>query len=434
MWNLHKIIKVLLVGAVSATLACCGEEEQTMNGPTPGDATDRTYLEQAASQFMALLAPNDQNQAISALSHFVYLCQNYDFPDNFSDSQIDALTRAGADFQNAMEQNDLLGVSRAASELVYNLARFKGLYQANSNTKQWQMIEDRDHVDFRFWIKNVEYDIVVTGLGGSWSASIPDDFATYLFEVPKNLQLGISVGQSPNITNIVTSTLQTDGKDSSYLNTSISLTFANIIIDATVKCTNTSLKEDMTVLLQNVSTYVRTRMLVSSLELTGNDICSISAWQNFAKSQDPATDFAAIISKGSSTLDVIDMVRIKTETTDTKTLYNYTDEMAEQTPQYTQSQAESMASQIAAAMTGKLYYAGEISKVRADLGWEAYKKSDYSDANDWGIRPTITFTSDDATYDFASYFGGGRFLSVERQYTSLFDQYRSIWNNKQSEQ
>ncbi len=418
------------------TLASCEKEEKDptkfTGNEVPFDSkSDREYLEQTANTFLTYFNPNDQRAAITSLNEFVELCQKYTLPDNYVDDRYYDLQKAAASYAKAAAESDYTAMSRATTELVYNLARFKGLYQANPNTRKWDKIEDRDHIDFRFWMGSTEHNLTLQGYGGSWSDSYTNTQHTYLVEMPKNMTLNMYSGSTQPYTSLMNATITSDVKNNEYANIKVNGAFANLVIETSIRATSTKITENTVVSAEYSGNRPRTQLVASETTISGHDLCNANVWDKIIQDkndQHKSSLIGDIVNLCENTLMVLDRVQLKSSASDVTALIDYTDGYWDKTnsPNPEQSSKDA-ASYLSGTYTTKMYYAGDSKLLRGTIGWEAYQASDVPSYEEWAIRPTITLSSDGSVTDFEAFFGKGRFLSVERKFQDLMNGYKQFW-------
>lgn len=417
-----------IIALCSLSLASCDKENSV-----EFNQSDREYLEQTANTFLSYFNPNDQRTAMTSLHEFVKLCQEYTLPDNYVDSRYYDLQKAVSAFARAAESQDYLSMSRATTEIAYNMARFKGLYQANTNTRTWDWIEDRDYINFRFWIGSTQYNLSLQGSGGSWSGSYTDTNTgyNYLVEAPKNLILNMTSGTT-SFSNVFNATINSDVKDDQYANITVDVTFANILVNTSIKATPTSIREETTLQAEYTSSQPRTTLLTSETTISGRNLCSASVWGNIIETESDSQKTSLIcdiVSTFSNTLMLMQRVQLKTSSSNISTLIDYIDRDWDNTNSSNpEKDAKDAATRLSGSITSSMFYtyADDSRLVRGTLGWEAYQLDDI-DYDEWSVRPTITLTSDGSVTDFESFFGNGRFYSVERTFNSLMNAYKNYW-------
>ncbi len=382
--------------------------------------SERTFLEETATTFLGYFNPGDQSTLIHSLDYFVHICEESDFPQ---------IATAARGMCETIANNDYLDYSRAATDLAINLTMLKGFYQHNSSIMAWQKLEDSDDVRLRYWDGTSEYNMSLSGSSDTWTTSFTaEDGSTVNVEVPKIMDLTLVAG-STSVTNpnsILTLKLKTDFKDSQRLSMSSEIKAANIFISTTLNGNNTSLDQELTLSIDNVSTYYRNDLISTNTKITGNNLCSVAAWQKAGEND--AQALGSMISGASNTLMIIQRVQVKSDISDMKTfLANcdpYFDKYDSSDPK---GAAEKAAKGLESSIKANMFFTGDKTKVRATLGWEACQYDDYYD--EWGVRPLIIFTSDGTPYSFEEYFGNSRFLSVENQFSRLFKQYASFFRH-----
>ncbi len=421
---MKKITYLLAVSAIIMTqaLISCGDDKRDdtefNNDEVPYDGkSERTFLEETATTFLDYFHPGDQRQLIQSLDYFVHICEVSDFPE-FSSA-----AAAARSMKEAVAGDDYLGYSRAATDLVLTLSMFNGFYQHNYNTMVWQKLEDSDDVRLRYWDGSAEYNMSLSGSIDTWSATITDDDGSPVtIDVPKVLDFALVSG-STSVTNpnsILTIKLKTDFKDSERVSLSSEIKAANIFIKTALSGNNTTIDHTLTFSIDNVTTYYRRDMFSTKIKLTGSNLCSVNAWQ---KSGDEA--LSSMITNATGTLMILQRVQIKSEIKDMKTFVANCDTYFDK---YNSTNPAASAEQAAKALTSstkaEMFFTGDEKAVRATLGWEGCCYDDFYD--EWGVRPLITFTSDNTPYSFEEYFGYSRFLSVENQFNKLFREYSSF--------
>lgn len=433
--KLYPLIAAIAV-ICAITLSSCDKEEKDptkFNGDeVPFDSkSDREYLEQTANTFLSYFNPSDQRASLIALNEFVNLCYDYTFPDNYVDDRYYDLQKAAAHYAKAAAESDYTAMSRATTEFVYSLARFKGLYQANSKTRTWDKIEDRDHIDFRFWIGSTEYNLTLQGNGGSWSDSYTNDQHTYLVEMPKNMTLNMYSGSTQPYKSLMNATITSDVKNNEYANIKVNGLFANIVVETSIRATSAKITENTVVSAEYSGSQPRTKLVASETILSGHDLCNAAVWDKIIQDdndQHKSSLIGDIVSQCQNTLMVLDRVQLKSSATDITALIDYPDGYWDKTnsPNPEQSSKDA-AAYLSSTYTTKMYYAGADKVLRGTVGWEAYQASDVPSYEEWGIRPTITLASDGSVTDFESFFGNGRFFSVERNFQTLMNGYKQYW-------
>lgn len=418
------------------TLSSCDKEEKSPiefpGNEVPFDSkSDREYLEQTANTFLSYFNANDQRSSLTALNEFVKLCYEYTLPDNYVDDRYYDLHKAAASYAKAAAESDYTTMSRATTEFVYSLARFKGLYQANSNTRTWDKIEDRDHIDFRFWIGSTEYNLTLQGNGGSWSDSYTNAEHTYLVEMPKNMTLNMYAGSTKPYTSLMSATITSDVKNNEYANVKVNGIFANIVVETSIRATSTKITETTVVSAEYTSDRPRTQLVASETVVSGHDLCNAAVWDKIIQDkndQHKSSLIGDIVNLCENTLLVLDRVQLKSSASDVTALIDYPDGYWDKTnsPDPEQSSKDA-AAYLSSTYITKMYYAGQKNVLRGTIGWEAYQDSDVPSDEEWAIRPTITLASDGSVTDFESFFGKGRFFSVERKFQDLMNGYKQIW-------
>lgn len=435
---MEKAFKLLVLPITLICLACtvssCGgdsddnTEFKSNSVPYDESMSDRSYLEETATNFMSLFSPSRQQTLITAIHQFQKICGESEFPENFSDNAAED----SQDLTRALEDNDLLSISRATTSLVYSLARFKGLYQHDANRNVFQKLEDTDDLRFRFWNGNNEYNIVISGSSDTWTESYTYDGRTYIFTVPQTLNFMLINGSSSSTSTLMTVILKTKASNGKSLTVDATIHAANIYISSTAKADNSKLTEDMYVYIDNVSNNsasLDAASIKSNAQITGtataygSDMCSIEAWRKASESG----DIGDIVKSASSTLMLMQRVQFKSEITDFSLFGKYLDACYSTYDGDPQTLAQAAATSLIGSLRTNVYYAGDASKVRAYLSWDTVQDYSYGTYQEWSVRPLIVFTSDNTPYDFESYFGGGRFLTVEKQFGSLFSTYSSYW-------
>lgn len=423
---MNKTTYLLAVSAIMLlpALASCDDDKRDKtifdDSQVPYDGkSERTFLEETATTFLDYFNPGDQSTLIHSLDYFVHICEESDFPQ---------IATAARGLYETIENNDYLDYSRAATDLAINLSMFKGFYQHNANTMAWQKLEDSDDVRLRYWDGTSEYNMSLSGSADTWSTTVTANGETINIEVPKILDLSLVAGSTavatPNA--ILTLKLKTDFKNSERLSMSSEIKAANIFISTSLNGNNTSLDQELTFSIDNVSTYYRYDLISTKTKITGNNLCSVAAWQKAGDND--AQALGSMISGASNTLMILQRVQVKSEITDMKTFIANCDPYFNK---YDSSDPKTLAEQAAkglgSSIKAEMYFAGDTKKVRATLGWEACLYDDYY--NEWGVRPLIIFTSDGTPYSFEEYFGNSRFLSVENQFSRLFKQYASFFRH-----
>lgn len=433
-----KISYIVSLAVILSSLAMssCGDDEPSKtelpSNAVPFDSnSDREYLEKTANTFLSYFNSNDQRASIVAMNEFVKLCSTYTLPDNYVDGRYNDLQKSAAQYAKAATESDYIAMSRATTELVYNLARFSGLYQANPNTLTWDRIEDRDHIDFRFWIGATEYNITLQGNSGSWSDSYTNSEYTYNVEMPKNLTINMYRGSTQPFTSLMNFTITSDVKNNDYANIKITGSFANLVVESSIKATSTKINESTAISVEYTSSRPRTQIIASETNITGHDLCSAAVWDNIINDGNDAHKSALIgdiVNLCSNTLLVLENVQLKSSASDVSALIDYSDGYWDKSnsPNPEQS-AKDAANHLSKTFTSQMFYAGDKNLVRGTIGWEAYQSYDDPGYTEWALRPTITLASDGSVTDFESFFGKGRFFSVERNFQTLMDGYKSYW-------
>lgn len=425
--RLSNLLAILAI-AMMSLLSSCGDDKidkTEFNGEVvPYDGkSERTFLEETATTFLGYFTPYNQQRLIQSLDYFVHICEISEFPQLVPD-----MAPAARQMKEAVENNDYLAYSRAASEMAFNLAMFKGFYQHNASTMVWQRIEDSDDTRLRYWDGTQEYNMSLSGSADTWSTSFSADGATVKIDVPKVLDFSLVAGTTAVATPdaILTIKLRSDFKDCERLSLSTETKAANIFISSTINATNNSVDQDLTLSIDNVNTYYRNDLISTKSKITGSNLCSIAAWQKAGDND--AQALGSMLSSANNTTMIIQRVQLKTDITDIKTFIAncdpYFDKYDSSDPK---ASAEKAAKALGACMKTDMFFAGDKAKVRATLGWEACQYDDYY--NEWGVRPLIIFTSDGTPYSFEEYFGNSRFLSVENQFSRLFKQYASFFRH-----
>lgn len=379
--------------------------------------SERTFLEETATTFLGYFNPGDQSTLIRSLDYLVQICEDSEFPQ---------IATAAKSMHKAIGSEDYLDYSRAATDLAFNLSMFKGFYQHNSNIMAWHKLEESDDVRLRYWDGTSEYNMSLSGSSDTWSTTFTVDGTPVSIEVPKVLDLTLVSGSTAvtNPNSILTVKLKTDFKDSERISVSSEIKAANIFISTTISGNNNSLDQSLTFSIDNVSTYYRYDLFSTKTKITGNNLCSVAAWQKAGDNDEQAV--GSMISNASNTLMILQRVQIKSDITDMKTFIAncnpYFDKYDSSDPR---ASAEQAANGLKSSIKAEMYFTGDKNKVRATLGWEACRYDDYYD--EWGVRPLIVFTSDNTPYSFEEYFGNSRFLSVENQFSRLFKQYASFF-------
>lgn len=418
------LLAILLLPAFTS----CGDDKiektEFNDSEVPYDGkSERTFLEETATTFLGYFNPGEQRQLIQSLDHFVNICEESDCSAFFPET-----AEAARGMREAVASDDYLGYSRAATNLALSLSMFKGFYQHNSNIMVWQKLEDSDDVRLRYWDGTSEYNMSLSGSQDTWKTSVTADGETMDIEVPKILDFTLVAGSTAvtNPNSILTIKLKTDFKDSDRLNLSSEIKAANIFIQTTITGNNSSMEHSLTFSIDNVSTYYRNDLFSIKTKVTGNNLCSTTAWQKAGDND--AQALGSMISNASSTLMILQRVQIKSDITDMKTFIAncdpYFDKYNSSDPR---TSAEQAAKGLAAGIKAEMFFTGDKTKVRATLGWEACRYDDYYD--EWGVRPLIIFTSDNTPYSFEEYFGNSRFLSVENQFGRLFKEYASFFRH-----
>lgn len=433
-----KISYIVSLAVILSSLAMssCGDDEPSKT-ELPGNAvpfdsnSDREYLEKTANTFLSYFNSNDQRESIVAMNEFVKLCSTYTLPDNYVDGRYNDLQKSAAQYAKAATESDYIAMSRATTELVYNLARFSGLYQANPNTLTWDRIEDRDHIDFRFWIGATEYNITLQGNSGSWSDSYTNAEYTYNVEMPKNLTINMYRGSTQPFTSLMNFTITSDVKNNDYANIKISGSFANLVVESSIKATSTKITESTAISVEYTNSRPRTQIIASETNITGHDLCSAAVWDNIindGNDEHKSALIGDIVNLCSNTLLVLENVQLKSSASDVSALIDYTDGYWDKSnsPNPEQS-AKDAANHLSKTFTSQMFFAGDKNLVRGTIGWEAYQSYDDPNYTEWALRPTITLASDGSVTDFESFFGKGRFFSVERNFQTLMDGYKSYW-------
>lgn len=414
---MNKSTYLLAVSAISLMpmFTSCGGDDPVgpeFNGnEVPWDGvSERAYLEETATTVLNYFYPYDQSALIKSLDYFIYICKTSGLPDLLPEKIFSA---PSAEY--------VLTGSRAGSDFVLNLGQLNGFYQHNANTQTWQKLEDSSDLRFRFWENEAEYNMSLSGSSDTWSTTFNVGGQQVGLVVPKVLDLTLVSGStsvtSPNT--ILTMKLKTDFKDSERLNMSAEIKAANIFIETSANGNNTSMDVNLKVSIDNVQTYYRYTLVETKTHLAGGGLCSISSWLN------TGGDYGSIISSLTNTMMVLKNVQVKSEVIDMKKfLANFIPWFSGHDGAGATASAEEAARALVASTKANMYFAGESSKVRATLGWAAYKDANF--AGGQGVQPTITFTSDNVPYSFEAYFGNDRFLSVENQFKKLYNQYRSM--------
>lgn len=415
---MNKPTYLLAVSAISLMpmFTSCGGDDPDgteFNGQeVPYDGkSERAFLEETATTFLGYFNPADQSTLIRSLDYFVHVCKTDGLPDLIPGKVLSAPSASYA-----------VDGSRASSDFVLDLGQLNGFYQHNANTGSWQKLEDSDDLRFRFWAGESEFNMSLSGSTDTWSTTFATGGQQMDIVVPKVLDLTLVSGStsvtSPNT--ILTMKLKTDFKDSERLNMSAEIKAANIFIETSANGNNTSMDVNFKVSIDNVHTYYRYTLVDTKTHIAGGGLCSISSWLN------AGDDYGSIISSLTNTLMVLQKVQVKSEVIDMKKfLANFIPWFGNHGSDAATS-AEASAKSLIASIKADMYFAGDKNKVRAFLGWEAYKNTDF--AGGQGVQPTITFTSDNVPYSFKAYFGNDRFLSVENQFMKLFNQYRTMIN------
>lgn len=437
MTKLNSIFALVTFFAAMTLSSCGGDDNSKTNfigGEVPFNSnSEREHLETTANTFIGYFNASDQKGAIEAMNEFVELCSTYTLPDNYVDDRYFDLHNSAAAYAKAAAANDYLAMSRATTELVYNLARFQGLYQANAATQTWDKIENRDHINFRFWLGSREINLTLQGDGGSWSNSYTNADHTFNVEMPRNLTLNMNSGSIAPYTNLMNATVTSDIKNNEYANIKVFNKFGNVVVDTNIKGKSASITEETTLYIDNVSSLVRSTLASSSSTILGHDLCSAALWDKIIQDDNDAHKSALIgdlVSSFSNTLMVLQSVQLKSSANDITALIDYTDGYWDKSnsPNPEQS-AKDAAAYLSRTFTSQMYFADGTKNPpsRGTIAWEAYQSYEDPTYVEWAIRPTITLVSDGSITDFQSFFGNGRFFSVERNFQSLMNGYKSYW-------
>lgn len=416
----------------SMALTSCGDKYEETPESFEGiyyqeGTTDREYFEKVANTMLGYVKPQSQKQAITALKVFSKYCMYYDFPEEFQGKK--DLARAADDIADCIDNYDFAGLSRALTSYAYSYSQLLGLYQADSNERCWRRLENRDNLDFKFYDGTQEYNMQVTGLGGTWSASYETSDAVYRFEVPKRLDVILSAGANTASRNLVTAKILTEYNEGSSVNINTTVRFADIQIDYVINATNSKIVNDMTVYEHDPSTMIRTVIAQSTATINGQNICSMSAWRNIVNSDNPDKLLAKMFADASMTLMLYKSVQIKGTVKNLQAVIDNADGWwSTEDVSDPRAAAEKAASALQGCITAEFRYCSDVNnKLRGTMGWQPYVCDDWYGGEAWAVRPTLTFTSDNSTFDFVSFFGNKRFQTVENTINSLIGAYRSYW-------
>ncbi|MDE6653802.1 MAG: hypothetical protein K2K37_05375 [Muribaculaceae bacterium] len=411
---MNKPTYLLAVSAISLMpmFTSCGgddpDEPGFTNGEVPWDGkSERAYLEETASKVLGYFNPSDQSTLIRSLDYFVHVCRTDGLPDLIPEKVLSAPSVAYA-----------ADGSRASSDFVVDLGQLNGFYQHNAGNGTWQKLEDSDDLRFRYWIGESEFNMSLSGSSDTWSTTFTTEGQQMELVVPKVLDLTLVSGStsvtSPNT--ILTMKLKTDFKDAERLNMSAEIKAANVFIETSANGNNTSMDVNLKISIDNVQTYYRYTLVHTKTHIAGGGLCSIATWQK------AAGDYGSVISSLTNNLMVLQNVQVKSEVIDMKKfMANFVPWFGGSDGSDASMSAEAAAKALTASIKADMYFAGDKNKIRAFLGWEAYKDADFAGGE--GVQPTITFTSDDVSYSFEAYFGNDRFLSVENKFKKLYNQY-----------
>lgn len=410
------IWKWALSGLAAISFMACSEK----NGDEPDPDTeydDKMYLEETAQLFLSNFDAKDQRSLLQLGQYYSEELSWYDFPEEFYD--YDRAKRQTNNLMSSIAKNDYMSISRTIYTYTLNMARFKGIYEPNHRYGEWVKTGSSDNFVLKFTDDyNNQCTVTVKGSADFWSQEVTDDYDyydeyEYVIEIPKSLELTIVKANEE----LVKAKVESNFIENSSLSAKVEAKLMNIDINSEVKANNNQVKSTVTF-------SVDKNCLVSA-EATadGYDLCNINAWKRAFQRHDDSDALATMISGMHGSSNIMDRIKVDAKVISIKNFVEYVGEWYD-SYDYSNPEAEAKkaATKLSSAVSGDVFYAGS-SKVRATLGWMAYQDYEGSYYEDWEVLPTITFTSDDSTYNFESYFNDKRFFKVVDLFEGIIDAY-----------
>ena len=462
-----KFLKQILSGTTAVALACAmtacgGDDEEPVDGPTPGgddpgwvdsapgtelmtDEEAKEYLGETAKILMDRCNPDDQKQLIGVAGAFANNYEDYGvegFEDDDEDDYYNApSSRALRNFFSTLRQSlssgDFAGLGRAAIDVV-TFGDFTGVYEPDDKRELFCRTKDSNDLVVRFYNAGATCELTVKRNGtASWGVDVSDATEDEVgkVEIPSSLSFTLTErGQQ-----LAGGTVDTNWADGSSMTVKADVTAANVRLVTDFNSTNTNATNNESLyidgeLINTSVAKVSGKGMVTSSELmklmkeeteswpSGDGTIYEESWYEFDTEK-----AAEMFRSGSAEVNVLNRVRVVAEIPSTGAFadmetyfdkYDYDDDK-----EAAKAACQAACDLLASKSKTELYLAEYASN--ASLRWQPSFYDSYG-WWEWTPEAVIAFP-DGSTYSIEE-FGKAGLATVSNRVQSLMNAYKVMFD------
>lgn len=422
-----KVLSVLASAVLLCGFASCSDDDEPSSGiQTPitderpdnyGDDSkitdEKAYFEETAKLFLNKFKASDQEAIIRMANDFVNDYEELDMPDEFGKAPAAAMMKS---ISRSLASADIYGLSRSYESYYYAISKYSGIYEPGKYS--WVRVGDSDDLVFQYNDHSGrKCSATAKASKESWSGNITVDGDTYSAEVPRQIDITVMQGS----TEMLTATVKTNYVKNSSLEVTVNTKAANLEVNTTLNADNSSVNTA-------TSFAVNGSVIVAAVgKVSGSNLCKQDYIQDLIENED-SDGLYKLFSNAIATADVLGRIQVKGELSNLKDIVEAMD-----FDDWSKEEADNGAKALNKYLKGTFYLNG-ASKERGTIEWQSYL--DYYDDwswngesyhyEEWDVEPLLKF-KDGTTYSIDSYFGNGKFASVESIFENLVDSYEALW-------